>query len=45
MIFSEQMRLDDLGEESAVIAHFVAHAGPDVHIAGLAFNPRYTVMP
>ena len=35
-----QMRLQDLGREGALVAHFVAHAGPDVHIAALAFNPR-----
>ena len=35
-----KVKLEDLGREGAVVAHFVAHAGPDVHIAGLAFNPR-----
>lgn len=36
-----QMKVQDLGKENALVAHFVAHADSDVHIAGLAFNPRY----
>ena len=37
------MKLQDLDRESGVVAHFLAHAGANVHIAALAFNPRYTV--
>ena len=36
-----QVRLSELGRESGVIAHFVAHTGPNVHVAALAFNPRW----
>ena len=44
-----QVKLQDLmreglGMEGVVVAHFVAHAEPDVHIAALAFNPRYVYM-
>ena len=38
-----QVKLQDLGRDSGVIAHFVAHMGPNAHIAALAFNPRYSV--
>lgn len=37
------MKLQDLDRESGVVAHFLAHAGVNVHIAALAFNPRYSM--
>ena len=35
------MRLSELGREGGVVAHFVAHTGPNVNVAALAFNPRW----
>lgn len=43
-VHSQEVRLSELGREGGVVAHFVAHTGPNVNVAALAFNPSGTLL-